>query len=44
MLQAGADLMALKKLAGHKTLKTTQRYLGITQNQLREAMKKHPLK
>ena len=44
MLQAGADLMALKKLAGHKSLKTTQRYLGVTQNQLREAMKKHPMR
>jgi integrase/recombinase XerC len=44
MLQAGADLMALKKLAGHKTLRTTQRYLGVSQNKLREAMKKHPLR
>jgi len=42
LLQEGADLMALKKLAGHATLKTTQLYLHVTQGQLRVAMKKHP--
>lgn len=42
LLQEGADLMALKKLAGHATLKTTQLYLHVTQGQLRDAMKKHP--
>jgi len=42
LLQSGADILALKKLAGHKTLKSTQLYLRISQNQLREAMKKHP--
>jgi len=43
LLHVGADLMALKKLAGHKTIRTTQVYTGVTQTQLREAMKKHPL-
>ncbi len=43
LLQEGADLMALKKLAGHKRISTTQRYLHVTQNQLRQAIKKHPL-
>jgi integrase/recombinase XerD len=43
LLKEGADLMALKKLAGHATLKTTQLYLHVTQGQLRDAMKKHPL-
>ncbi len=43
LLHAGADLMSLKKLAGHKTVWSTQVYLRVTQTQLREAMKKHPL-
>lgn len=43
LLHEGAELPALKKLAGHKSLRTTQRYLRVTQNQLREAIKKHPL-
>lgn len=42
LLNSGADILALKKLAGHKTLKSTQLYLRISQTQLREAMKKHP--
>ena len=42
LMQSGADILALKKLAGHKTLKSTQLYLRISQTQLREAMKKHP--
>lgn len=44
LLQEGADLMALKKLAGHKSVRTTQIYLNVSQKLLREAMKKHPLK
>jgi len=44
LLQSGADILALKKLAGHKTLKSTQLYLRISQTQLCEAMKKHPFK
>jgi site-specific recombinase XerD len=43
LFQQGADLMALKKLAGHKSVRTTQVYLRVSQTQLREAMKKHPL-
>lgn len=43
LLQEGADLMALKKLAGHKSVRTTQIYLSVSQKLLREAMKKHPL-
>jgi len=43
LLQEGAELMALKKLAGHKRLSTTQRYLHVTQGQLRKAMEKYPL-
>jgi site-specific recombinase XerD len=43
LMQEGAELMALKKLAGHKRLSTTQSYLRVTQNQLRQAIKKHPL-
>jgi len=35
--------MALKKLAGHKSVRTTQIYLSVSQKLLREAMKKHPL-
>ncbi len=42
LLQEGADLMALKKLAGHQSLRTTQLYIHVTQVQLRQAMKKHP--
>jgi integrase/recombinase XerD len=43
LMQEGADLLALKKLAGHRRVSTTQVYLHVTQRQLREAMKKHPL-
>jgi site-specific recombinase XerD len=43
LMQEGADLMALKKLAGHKSISRTQVYLYVTQRQLREAMTKHPL-
>jgi len=43
LLQNGAKLPALKKLAGHSNLSSTQRYIHVTQNQLREAIKKHPL-
>lgn len=43
LLEEGADLMALKRLAGHKSVRTTQIYLSVSQKQLREAMKKHPL-
>jgi site-specific recombinase XerD len=43
LMQEGAELMALKKLAGHNRLSTTQSYLRVTQNQLRQAIKKHPL-
>lgn len=43
LFQQGVDLMALKKLAAHKSVRTTQVYLRVSQTQLREAMKKHPL-
>ncbi len=43
LMQEGADLKALKKLAGHKSLRSTQIYLHVTQKQLKDAIKKHPL-
>lgn len=43
LLHADANLLAIKKLAGHSTVKSTQRYLHVTQKRLREAMTKHPL-
>ncbi len=44
LLHEDADLLAIKKLAGHASLVTTQRYLQVSQKRLRAAMLKHPLK
>lgn len=43
LLQEGADLNSLRELAGHAKLSTTRIYIHVTQNQLRQAIKKHPL-
>lgn len=43
MLQGGADLVALQRLLGHSRLDTTALYLHVGAQQLREAMRAHPL-
>ncbi|MFQ5608345.1 MAG: tyrosine-type recombinase/integrase [Candidatus Zixiibacteriota bacterium] len=43
MLDAGADLMALKELLGHSSLSTTQKYTKVSGARLKEAYNKaHP--
>lgn len=43
LLKENVDLVILKEIAGHKTIRTTVRYTHVAQNELREAIKKHPL-
>ncbi len=42
LLNAGADLVTLKYIAGHDSIRTTAQYLHVTQKQLREAVEKLP--
>jgi integrase/recombinase XerC len=42
LLNAGVDLVTLKYIAGHETIRTTAQYLHVTQQQLRAAVEKHP--
>lgn len=42
LLNAGADLVTLKYIAGHDNIQTTAQYLHVTQKQLREAVEKLP--
>ncbi|HSH00650.1 MAG TPA: tyrosine-type recombinase/integrase, partial [candidate division Zixibacteria bacterium] len=43
MLDAGADLMAIKEILGHSSLSTTQKYTKVSGARLKEAYKKaHP--
>ena len=39
---AGADIVELKNLLGHRRVETTERYLAITPVTLSESLKKHP--
>lgn len=39
---AGADIVELKNLLGHKRIESTERYLAITPVTLSESLKKHP--
>ena len=39
---AGADIVELKNLLGHKRVESTERYLAITPVTLSESLKKHP--
>jgi len=42
LLNAGADLESIRKLARHKRLETTQKYLAVSTAHLDEAYDKHP--
>ena len=43
LLSNGADLHCLQEMLGHSRLDTTGIYLHATAQNLREAMRKHPL-
>jgi len=42
LLNRGADLMSIKELARHEQLTTTQKYLAVSTERLREQYAKHP--
>ncbi len=42
LLNSGADLESIRKLARHKKLTTTQKYLNVSTEHLMEAYEKHP--
>jgi site-specific recombinase XerD len=42
MLNRGVDLRYLQEMLGHKSLQTTQRYLGVSLDRLKEHYKNHP--
>lgn len=43
LLRGGASLLHIQKLLGHKNIETTQIYLGVTTEDLRQAVERHPL-
>lgn len=43
LLQVGVDLVTLKEIAGHEHVSTTEIYLHVTQEEVRNAIEKHPL-
>lgn len=42
LMNRGADLMSIKELARHKQLTTTQKYLAVSTERLKEQYAKHP--
>lgn len=42
MLNRGVDLRSLQEMLGHKSLQTTQRYLGVSLERLKDQYKHHP--
>jgi integrase len=42
-LSRGLDLRAIQLLPGHADLKTTQRYLNVTDEELRKTMQQKPV-
>jgi site-specific recombinase XerD len=44
LLNAGVGIVTLRDLLGHKHITSTQVYLHVTAQDLREAAEKHPIK
>lgn len=42
MMNRGTDLRYLQEMLGHKNLSTTQKYLGVSMDRLRDHYKNHP--